>query len=248
MQSRAYVGHSLKRMPALRKGCCVTSFAQPDKNKDTMIKLTVLTVAVAAGLTTFAANAHAASAKTSKTTTESSVKKSAGKAKSASKAKAISKAKANKEAAAGVDKMTTASIGGMETTKSAATSKGGAQYGTIIERYATSYGVPVSLAHAVIRVESNYRANSRGAAGEIGLMQIKPATARMMGYSGNANGLFNPETNIKFGMKYLAKAHELGGGTTCGTILKYNAGHGAKRMNPISSAYCSKVKKHLGGA
>ncbi len=38
-----------------------------------------------------------------------------------------------------------------------------------------------------------------------------------------------------------------GGGTTCGTILKYNAGHGARRMNPVSSAYCREVKKHLGG-
>ena len=78
-------------------------------------------------------------------------------------------------------------------------------------------------------------------------MQIKPATARMMGYSGSTNGLFDPETNIKFGMKYLAKAQGLGGGTTCGTILKYNAGHAAKRMNPVSSAYCGKVKRHLAG-
>ena len=63
-------------------------------------------------------------------------------------------------------------------------------------------------------------------------MQIKPATARMMGYRGSAKGLYNPDTNIKYGMKYLAKAHKLGGGTTCGTILKYNAGHGAKRYEP----------------
>lgn len=124
-------------------------------------------------------------------------------------------------------------------------SKGGS-YQTIIAQYASAYGVPVSLANAVVRVESNYRANARGAAGEIGLMQIKPATARMMGYRGSAKGLYNPDTNIKYGMKYLAKAHKLGGGTTCGTILKYNAGHGAKRMNPISSRYCSKVKRILG--
>ena len=123
----------------------------------------------------------------------------------------------------------------------------GPLYGTIIARYARSYGVPLPLAHAVIRVESNYRPNARGSAGEIGLMQIKPATARMMGYSGSAKGLFDPETNIKFGMKYLAKARELGGGTTCGTILKYNAGHAAKRMNPVSAAYCKKVKQHLAG-
>lgn len=120
-----------------------------------------------------------------------------------------------------------------------------AQYSSIVSRYASEYGVPTALAHAVIKVESNYRANARGGAGEIGLMQIKPATARMMGYSGGAQGLFNPETNIKYGMKYLAKAHSLGGGSTCGTILKYNAGHGAKRMNPVSAAYCSKVKQHL---
>lgn len=119
-------------------------------------------------------------------------------------------------------------------------------YGAIIARYAAAYGVPVSLAHAVIRVESNYRPNARGSAGEIGLMQIKPATARGLGYSGSAAGLFNPETNIKFGMKYLGMAHKLGGGSTCGTILKYNAGHGAKRMNPVSANYCAKVKRHLG--
>ncbi|GLS28875.1 Transglycosylase SLT domain-containing protein [Mesorhizobium albiziae] len=130
----------------------------------------------------------------------------------------------------------------------ATASTSGVQYGSIVARYAESYGVPASLAHAVIRIESNYRVNALGRAGEIGLMQIKPATARMMGYSGSAQGLYNPETNIKFGIKYLSMAHKLGGGTTCGTILKYNAGHAAKRMNPISARYCSKVKQHLAGA
>ena len=124
----------------------------------------------------------------------------------------------------------------------------GTRYSTIVSRYASAYGVPVSLAHAVIQIESNYRPGMVGRAGEIGLMQIKPATARMMGYSGSAKGLHNPETNIKYGMKYLGMARELGGGTTCGTILKYNAGHGAKRMNPISSAYCRKVVAQIGRA
>jgi soluble lytic murein transglycosylase-like protein len=118
----------------------------------------------------------------------------------------------------------------------------------MVSRYAASNGVPAPLAHAVIRVESNYRVDALGRAGEIGLMQIKPATARMMGYSGSEEDLYNPETNIKFGMKYLGMAHKLGGGTTCGTILKYNAGHAAKRMNPVSAAYCSKVQRYLAGA
>lgn len=143
-----------------------------------------------------------------------------------------------------LDLVQTASIGPKGSKVVAANSKD-PRYGKLVSQYAASYGVPESLAHAVIRVESNYRANARGSAGEIGLMQIKPSTARMMGYSGGSKGLFDPETNIKYGMKYLAKAHSLGGGTTCGTILKYNAGHAAKRMNPVSSAYCGKVLQHL---
>lgn len=123
---------------------------------------------------------------------------------------------------------------------------GGKAYSEIVSRYSASYGLQASLAHAVIRVESNYRADARGSAGEIGLMQIKPATARMLGYTGSAKGLFHPETNIKYGLKYLAMAQKLGGGTTCGTILRYNAGHAAKRMNPVSAAYCAKVKRQLG--
>jgi soluble lytic murein transglycosylase-like protein len=150
-------------------------------------------------------------------------------------------AKARKDAK-GIDKPAGKEVKGSKAKVS------GLQYGSIVARYAASYGVPAPLAHAVIRIESNYRVNALGSAGEIGLMQIKPSTARMLGYSGSSKGLYNPETNIKFGIKYLAMARKLGGGTTCGTILKYNAGHAAKRMNPVSADYCSKVKRHLAGA
>ena len=45
-------------------------------------------------------------------------------------------------------------------------------YDRIIAKYASAYGVPVSLAHAVVAIESNYNPSRRGRAGEIGLMQI----------------------------------------------------------------------------
>ncbi len=122
---------------------------------------------------------------------------------------------------------------------------GSSNYSTIISSYASSYGVPFALANAVVRVESNYRPNMTGSAGEIGLMQIKLETARGLGYTGSRQALYNPETNIQWGMKYLAGAHKLGNGTTCGTILRYNAGHGATRMNPVSANYCSKVKLQM---
>ncbi|MEN3149413.1 lytic transglycosylase domain-containing protein [Neorhizobium sp. IRAMC:178] len=115
-------------------------------------------------------------------------------------------------------------------------------YSQLISKYADEYDVPEELALAVVQIESNFRPTVKGSAGEIGLMQIKPATARLMGYRGPDYGLYDPETNIRFGMKYLAGAHELGGGKICGTILKYNAGHGAKRMNPVSKRYCNRVQ------
>ena len=117
------------------------------------------------------------------------------------------------------------------------------QFSGLIEHHAAENSVPIELAHAMIEIESRFRPNVKGAHGEIGLMQIKPATARLVGFRGSAKALYDPETNIKYGMRYLAKAHRLGGEKgVCGTILKYNAGHGARRMNPISRRYCEKVK------
>ncbi|MGI9350857.1 MAG: lytic transglycosylase domain-containing protein [Rhizobiaceae bacterium] len=119
------------------------------------------------------------------------------------------------------------------------------QYSKLIAKYAREHGVPYQLARAVVQVESSFRANATGAAGEIGLMQIKFATARGMGYKGSRKALYNPSTNLYWGMKYLGKAHQLAGGSTCGTILKYNAGHAAKKMNRVSSRYCGRVSKIL---
>ena len=96
---------------------------------------------------------------------------------------------------------------------------------------------------AVVQIESNYRPEARGRAGEIGVMQLLPNTARYIGYDGKMKNLYHPDTNIEYGMKYLAKAYKLGGKSTCGTILKYNAGHGAKRMNETSRKYCARVQK-----
>lgn len=117
-----------------------------------------------------------------------------------------------------------------------------AHYEGLIRSYADQYDVPQELALAVVQIESNFRPTVKGSAGEIGLMQIKPATAKLMGFKGAASGLYDPETNIRYGMKYLAGAHDLGDGKLCRTILKYNAGHGAERMNPVSQRYCNRVQ------
>ncbi len=120
-----------------------------------------------------------------------------------------------------------------------------ATYKIMIERHAAELGVPVKLANAVVWQESKYRPDVVGSSGERGLMQILPATARGMGYQGNADGLHDPETNLRFGMKYLAKAYRLAGGDICQTVLRYNGGLGAKSMTERAAKYCTSVKKYL---
>lgn len=120
---------------------------------------------------------------------------------------------------------------------------GHSAYDHLIAAAAKRHGISVELAHAVIRVESNYNARARGRHGEIGLMQIKPATARGLGFRGKASALYDPATNLEWGMRYLAGAQARAGGDTCGTILRYNAGHFATRMNARSRQYCGQVKQ-----
>ncbi|WP_293809143.1 transglycosylase SLT domain-containing protein [uncultured Bosea sp.] len=111
----------------------------------------------------------------------------------------------------------------------------------IVARHAAANGVPFSLADAVVRVESRY--NPRAAhAGNYGLMQIRHQTARGMGYSGGAGGLLDAETNVRYGMKYLAMAYKMAGGDTCRTVMKYQSGHMTTHMSGANRTYCSKVR------
>ena len=111
-------------------------------------------------------------------------------------------------------------------------------YSSIIAKFARANGIAVDLAHAVVRHESGYRANVTGRAGEIGLMQIKLQTARGIGYRGSRQALYDPATNIEWGMKYLAEAQRLAGGSECGTLSRYNGGLATKRL---IRGYCRSV-------
>ena len=113
---------------------------------------------------------------------------------------------------------------------------------TLVDREARANGVPVALARAVVRIESNWKPNVTGRAGEVGLMQIKHQTARGVGYKGSRAKLYEPATNIRWGMRYLAGAYRLAGGDTCGTVMRYQGGHGAKRMSSAARSYCSKAR------
>ena len=79
-----------------------------------------------------------------------------------------------------------------------------ARYETLVATHAKANLVPEALVHRLIVRESKYRPDLVGRT--IGLMQIKLATARGLGYTGDAQGLRDPDTNLAYGVKYLAGA------------------------------------------
>jgi hypothetical protein len=81
-----------------------------------------------------------------------------------------------------------------------------AQYESLVAVHARANNVPEVLVHRVIVRESKYHPDLVGRGGTIGLMQIKLATARGLGYTGDAVGLRDPEINLTYGVKYLAGA------------------------------------------
>ncbi|MBZ9992136.1 lytic transglycosylase domain-containing protein [Mesorhizobium sp. BH1-1-5] len=110
---------------------------------------------------------------------------------------------------------------------------------------ASLYGLEAVLAHAVMEIESGFDPGVRGADGEVGLMQVMPATARMLGFRGSLDELGEPATNIALGVKYLAQANRLAAGDLCTTVMKYRAGHGETRFSVRSVNYCQRARAIL---
>lgn len=120
-------------------------------------------------------------------------------------------------------------------------------YRAIAKREADKAGLPPDVADAVMAIESGYDPTRVGGVGEIGLMQVRPTTAAMLGFQGTAAELALPETNIHYGVTYLAKAWQMAGGDFCRALMKYRAGHGEEVMSPLSAAYCDRARRHLAG-
>jgi soluble lytic murein transglycosylase-like protein len=64
-------------------------------------------------------------------------------------------------------------------------------------------------------------------------MQIKLGTARSLGYTGTAEGLRDPETNLTWAVKYLAGAYHAANGDHKRAIHYYASGYyfAAKRQH-----------------
>lgn len=94
----------------------------------------------------------------------------------------------------------------------------------LIAKHAAANGIPESLVRRIIKRESGGRAHVVSK-GNYGIMQIKPATARGMGYRGSAAGLLDADTNMTYAVKYLANAYKVAGGNADRAVALYAGGY-----------------------
>ena len=94
----------------------------------------------------------------------------------------------------------------------------------LISHYSSHYNVPESLVRRVIQRESGYNPGARNGP-YLGLTQIRHDTARTMGYRGDAAGLLDAETNLKYAGKYLRGAWMVGGYSQDTAVRHYSSGY-----------------------
>jgi len=102
---------------------------------------------------------------------------------------------------------------------------------TVVEKYATQYGVDPLFVLAVIREESKFLPRSESHKGAKGLMQLMPSTAQSIAESIGDKAyseeyLLDPEKNIQYGTWYLASLQKLFSNNRPLVIAAYNGGRG----------------------
>ncbi|MFC5604626.1 lytic transglycosylase domain-containing protein [Sporosarcina koreensis] len=108
------------------------------------------------------------------------------------------------------------------TSRDSAISENG--FSDFIRRAAETYNLPENLILSVIKQESNFNSSAVSGAGAIGLMQLMPGTARLLGVRDG----FDPEQNIMGGAKYLRQMLDQFGNIET-ALAAYNAGPGNVR-------------------
>lgn len=110
---------------------------------------------------------------------------------------------------------------------------------SVIMRESERYGFDPIFLMAVIQNESSFNPRMKGSAGEIGLMQIKPDTAKWIADAyklpyKNAQSLYSPEINVRIGAAFMNKLRGQFSADSSLYLSAYNAG--AKKVRKMVSA------------
>ncbi len=91
---------------------------------------------------------------------------------------------------------------------------------------ARSEGIDPDLAFSLVRVESEFRHRAVSSVGAVGLTQVMPATAQILQPGINRSELFDRETNLRLGFRYLNDMLRQYKGDLRLALLAYNRGPG----------------------
>lgn len=104
------------------------------------------------------------------------------------------------------------------------------KYSEYVEKYALEYGVDSMLVYAIIKAESNFKPNIKSSSNAMGLMQLldetAKETAKKIGIDYTEGCLYDPETNIRLGIKYYSELLEEYDNNYMLALTAYNAGTG----------------------
>ncbi len=96
----------------------------------------------------------------------------------------------------------------------------------IINRVAKRYKVDSALVKAIIMAESNFNHHATSKKGAMGLMQLMPGTAKLLG----VRDIYNPEQNINGGVKHFKNLLIQFKGDVTLALAAYHAGSKKVRM------------------
>ena len=104
------------------------------------------------------------------------------------------------------------------------------EYKSFVSQYSEKYRVPENLIYAVIKTESKFDSSAESSAGALGLMQMMPDTFSWLtndrlGDRFSTGMLYDPETNIKYGVYYLSWLYDRYADWDI-ALAAYNAGPG----------------------
>lgn len=113
---------------------------------------------------------------------------------------------------------------------------------------AVAEGIDPALAFSLVRVESEFTSTAVSPVGAVGLTQVMPATAQILQPGIGRTALFDRDTNLRLGFRYLRDMMRAYDGDLRLALLAYNRGPG--RVDEIlrgggdpSNGYANKVMR-----